>query len=148
MRRRRGERGQTTIFIVGLAVVLLMTVAVVVDASAAFLRRQGLDTLADGAALAGADAGASGRDVYVNGVDPERLELFADSARAGVEDYLQRSGAHRRFPGLTYVVRVDPATRSVSVVVRAPLELPFTLPGLPGRTMVGATGSAVVVPEG
>lgn len=148
MRRRGGERGQTTIFIVGLAVVLLMTVAVVVDASAAFLRRQGLDTLADGAALAGADAGASGRDVYVNGVDPERLELFADSARAGVEDYLQRSGAHRRFPGLTYVVRVDPATRSVSVVVRAPLELPFTLPGLPGRTMVGATGSAVVVPEG
>ena len=34
---------------------LLMTIAVVVDASAAFLRRQDLATLAEGAALQGAD---------------------------------------------------------------------------------------------
>jgi hypothetical protein len=145
--RRRSERGQTTILIVGLAVVLLLTVAVVVDASAAFLRRQGLDTLADGAALAGADAGASGEDVYTEGLDAERLELFADSARAGVADYLVRSGARQRVPGLSYTVRVDESTRTVTVVVRTPLDLPFTVPGAGGSTTVSATGSAIVAPD-
>jgi uncharacterized membrane protein len=147
MTRPRDEHGQTTIFIVGLAVVLLLTVAVVVDSSAAFLRRQGLDTLADGAALAGADAGASGESVYTEGLDAERLELFADSARVGVADYLVRSGAHQRFPGLSYSVSVDTSARSVTVVVRTPLQLPFTVPGAGDTTTVSATGSAIVAPE-
>jgi hypothetical protein len=47
-----------TLLIVGLAVVLMTAIAVVVDATAAFLQRQGLATVADGAALAGADAGS------------------------------------------------------------------------------------------
>jgi uncharacterized membrane protein len=49
--------------IVGLAVVAIMLIGVVVDASAAYLRRSGLDSLADGAALAAAD-GVQGRQVY------------------------------------------------------------------------------------
>ncbi len=56
MSARRDEAGQATVLIIGFAVVLAMVVAVVTDASAAYLQRQGLDTLADGAALAGADA--------------------------------------------------------------------------------------------
>ena len=48
------ERGTVTLLIVGFAVVLLMMAAVVTDASAAYLQRQGLDTLADGAALTAA----------------------------------------------------------------------------------------------
>ena len=66
---RRDERGQATVMIIGLAVVLLMAAVVVVDASAAYLQRQGLDTVADGAALAGADAGSRNLDVlYGEGV--------------------------------------------------------------------------------
>lgn len=144
---RRGEAGQTTLLIVGLAVVLLMTVAVVVDASAAFLHRQGLDTLADGAALAAADAGASGEEVYTQGVDPERLVLSADAARTGVAVYLRRCGAFQQYPGLAYHVEVDTAGRTVSVRLQAPLELPLTIPGGPGRATIGATGSAVVAPR-
>ena len=64
----RSESGQATILIVGLATVLAMGVAVVTDASAAYLQRQGLDNLADGAALAGADLGAAGDDVYTGGI--------------------------------------------------------------------------------
>ena len=58
MRRRddHGQQGQATLMIVGFAFVLAMAVALVVDASAAYLQRQGLDTVADGAALRGADA--------------------------------------------------------------------------------------------
>ncbi len=145
--RTRTEHGSTTVLIIGFAVVLLMLIAVVVDASAAYLQRQGLDNLADGAALAGADAGASGEDVYTQGVDEERLRLFADSARAGVADYLARSGAHGDYPGLRFDVRVDAANRAVTVRLHAPLELPLTVPGSPEQAVIGATGSAIVRPE-
>ncbi|MFC6345663.1 pilus assembly protein TadG-related protein, partial [Nocardioides hankookensis] len=66
--RRRDEDGQTTVLIVGFALVLVMAVAMVVDVSAAYLQRQGLDTVADGAALRAADLGATGEEVYAGGV--------------------------------------------------------------------------------
>ena len=141
--RRADERGQTTVLIVGLASVLAMSIALVVDASAAYLQRQGLDTLADGAALRGADLGATGEEVYEEGVD-ERLELTAAQARAAVAGYLRTTGAHARYPGLSYTVSVDPSARRVVVRLSAPLDLPLTIPGSPERATVGATGSAVV----
>jgi uncharacterized membrane protein len=140
---RADQRGQASVLIVGLAVVLAMTVALVVDASAAYLQRQGLDTLADGAALRGADLGATGEDVYEEGVD-ERLELTASQARAAVGAYLRGTGAYGRYPGLSYSVRVDPATQSVEVRLTAPMDLPLSIPGSPERASIGATGSAVV----
>ena len=47
----RDESGQTTVMIVGFAVVLMTAVGMVVNVSAAYLQRQSLDNLADGAAL-------------------------------------------------------------------------------------------------
>ena len=72
---RSSEAGQVSVLIIGLMIVLAMTVAVVVDASAAYLHRQRLDTLADGAALYAADAAATGRETYLHGVEGERLDL-------------------------------------------------------------------------
>jgi hypothetical protein len=141
--RARDERGQTTLLIVGLAVVLLMMAAVVTDASAAYLQRQGLDTLADGAALTAADAGASGTEVYGEGLGDD-LRLDAGTARAAALDYLTRVGAFRRFPGLTVEVAVDPTSRRVFVAVRAPVHLPLRVPGGPTSASIGATGAATV----
>jgi hypothetical protein len=131
--------------IIGLAVVLLMAVAVVVDSSAAFLHRQRLDTVADGAALAGADAGSRDLDtLYGDGVAAEgRLDQVQALARAAVAEHLRRSGAHAAYPGLTYEVSFG-ADDSVTVRVAAPLDLPLTLPGAPRSTVVSATGEAVV----
>ena len=142
----RDERGQATVLIIGLATFLAMTVALVVDATAAYLQRQGLDTLADGAALRGADLGATGKDVYEGGVPADRLELTAAQVRQAVDVYLRDAGAYTRYPGLSYRVRVDPTTQSVEVSLSAPLELPLTVPGLaragPGRRhRVGRRGS-------
>lgn len=133
--------------IIGLAFVLAMGVALVVDASAAYLQRQGLDTVADGAALRGADLGATGREVYTGGVPGDRLELTADAVRASVHDYLVSSGAYTSYPGLSFAVDVDRANSSVTVHLRAPLDLPLTVPGSPGVATIGASGSAIVVAE-
>jgi hypothetical protein len=137
------ERGTATLLLVGLAVVLGMMAAVVTDASAAYLQRQGLDTVADGAALTAADAGSSGSTSYGGGVAGQ-LHLDPATARAAVADYLHRSGALDRYPGLTARVSVDATSERVVVDVRAPVHLPLHVPGSPSRAVVGATGSAQV----
>jgi hypothetical protein len=141
---RTTESGQATLLIIGLAGVLATGVAVVTDASAAYLQRQGLDSLADGAALAGADVGAAGDDVYTGGVDGDRLAITRAEAEAAVQEYLQRAGARTHYPGLVAHVTADPATQSIRVTLTAPLHLPLTFPGSPGTATIGATGAAVV----
>ena len=143
---RPDERGQMTLLIVGFAVVLMTTIAVVVDATAAFLQRQELATLADGAALAGADAGSRNEpDLYTNGIaeDP-RLDLRQRVAAAAVVDHLASTGAHADHPGLSWTVALADGDDSVVVRIRAPLDLPLTFPGAPQTAPVSATVSATV----
>ncbi len=144
-RRRRDERGQVSVLIIGFSALLLMAMVVVIDATAAYLERQRLDTIADGAALRAADAGAQGRDVYAGGVRDRPLDLTARSARAGVAAYLRDVGAYAEHPGLSYTVRV--VGDEVRVTVTADADLPLTVPGAPSSARVSATGSAVVTPE-
>lgn len=141
------ERGQVTVLIVGFAALVALLIAVVVDASAAYLQRQGLETLADGAALHGADLGATGEDVYTGGVTGDRLELTRTQATSAVRRYLVDVGAYRRYPGLDVQVLVDPLAERITVRLSAPLELPLTFPGSPESAHVGAKGSAVVSPD-
>ena len=136
----RDQRGQTSVLIIGFAFVLLVMVGVVVDASAAYLQRQGLDTLADGAALAGADE-VRGLGVYEGGLTGERAPLDAAAARAAVHDYLLGIGAYDEHPGLSFDVAIR--DRSVIVRVSAPLDLPVTVDGVTD-TRVDARGAAVV----
>ena len=140
--RHRDERGQATVLIVGFAGVLAMVIALVVDTSAAYLQRQGLDTLADGAALRGADLGATGEDVYQGGVPEDTLALTPGRARQAVAAYLSAAGAYAGYPGLSFTVRVQ--GDRVEVHLTAPLDLPLSIPGSPERASIGATGSAVV----
>jgi hypothetical protein len=122
-------------------VVLMLLVGVTVDASAAYLRRQGLDNLADGAALAAAD-GVQGRQVYAGGLG-ERALIDPLVAREHVATYLLEVDAARTYPGLRYAV--DAGADRVVVTISAPLDLPITPPGWQGRPMVSATAAAYVV---
>lgn len=131
-----------TLMIVGFAVVLLLAVALVVDASAAYLQRQGLATLADGAALAGADGGAKGAEVYGGGLQGDNAQLVAKAARTAIQEYFTRHDAAERYPGLVYDVSVTVDT--IQVQVKAPIELPLSIPGSPQNPSIGVTGSAVV----
>ena len=144
----RDERGQASVLIIGFAGLIALVIALVVDATAGYLQRQGLDSLADGAALHGADLGATGEEVYGGGVPAERLTLTAGRARVAVTGYLERAGAYERYPGLSCAVSVDPATGRVVVRLQAPLDLPLEMPGGPDRRAVSATGSAIVGVDG
>jgi hypothetical protein len=113
----------------------------VVDASAAYLRRSGLDSLADGAALAAAD-GVEGRQVYEGGLG-DRAEIDPEAARRYVADYLTASGAAAHYPGLSY--RVETSTDRVVVHLTSPLDLPLSPPGWESRPVISGTAAAVVV---
>jgi Putative Flp pilus-assembly TadE/G-like len=140
----RDQRGQVSLLIIGLAVVVMLLVAVVVDASAAYLRRTGLDSLADGAALAAAD-GVQGRQVYEGGLG-ERADIDPVVARRYVAEYFRDTGAARRFPGLQY--DVEAGADRVVVHVAAPLRLPITPPGWEKRpTITGTAASFVLVSD-
>ena len=139
--RPAGECGQTSLLIIGFAVVAALMVAVVVDASAAYLHRQGLSSLADGAALAAAD-GVQGEQVYTGGLG-ERARIDPVAAERYVADYLGALGATGSYPGLSYEV----SARADRVVVRvgAPLDLPLSVPGVERRPLVTATAASVVM---
>lgn len=143
-RRAPSEPGQTSVLVVGFAAVALMMVAVVVDASAAYLQRQGLDSLADGAALAGAD-GVQGEHVYTHGLG-ERAQIDPVAAEQHVAAYLDALGAQARYPGLSYTVGTT--ADSVVVSVSAPLDLPLRLSGVASVPHVTATAASQVWVDG
>ena len=139
---RRDEGGQTSVLLVGFFVVVVLLVVVVVDASAAYLRRQRLDSLADGAALAAVD-GIRGEQLYEGGLG-EQVGLDPGGARAFAADYLARE-AVGRYPGLRW--DVSTGVDSVEVEVSAPLELPIAPPGWVGGTVTGRAAAYVAVSD-
>lgn len=137
---RRDDSGQVGLLIIGFFLVGVLLVAVVVDASAAYLRRTSMNNLADGAALAAAE-GVQGEYIYTSGIDA-RAPIDADAARQHVLEYLMESGALADYPGLTW--RVEQEGEQVRVHVSAPLELPLSVAGLADDTVVGGEAAALV----
>lgn len=142
MRRVEREEGQVSLLIVGLALILLMATAVVVDASAAYLQRQALSGVADGAALTGADLGATG--VYDEGIPADRLLPSRQQVDAAVRQYLRATGAYDRYPGLRHDVHVDATDRAVAVRLWTRVRLPLAVPGIARHTEVSARSRAAV----
>jgi hypothetical protein len=134
--RRSDEAGQTALLVVGFFLVAVLLVVVVVDASAAYLQRQRLDALADGAALAATQA-VEGEQVYTEGLG-ERARLDPAEARRHVAAYLRRSGQGR------LGFRVRTTTDSVEVEVSSVLDLPLAPPGWTGRTTVTGRAASYV----
>lgn len=145
MNRPRDQRGSATPLILAFTAIILLLVAVVVDASAAYLARQRLDALADGAALQGADFGAQGFDAYDGGLATGDLSIARREAEQAVRAYLRDVGAAVDHPGIRAVVRVQ--DDRVVVELEAPLDLPLSLPGAPANPTIRSVGSAVVDPE-
>lgn len=138
---RREERGTASVMIIGFFLVIALTVAVVVDASAAYLRRQGLANLADAAALAAAD-GVKAEQVYSGGLI-EPLAVDVDAARRHAAAYLEQSGATTKYDGLSLDVGVS--GEAVTVRLSASMGLPIAPPGWDDSSVVTAESAAFVV---
>ena len=87
---KRREEGTISVMVVGFFIVVALLAVVVVNSSAAFLQRQELDNVADGAALAAADA-LNQDSIYTDGIGKD-APLDVDQARQIVADYLDSTG--------------------------------------------------------
>ena len=135
---RRSESGSVTPLIIGFTLVIAVLLAVVIDASAAFLLRQRLDSVADAAALA-ATEGLEGEAAYTGGLDGR-----AEIDEAAATRYAAASiAATRGVDGIGFEVRAR--ERVVEVVVHAPLHLPLPVPGISGSMVTGHAASVVEI---
>ncbi|MRK01041.1 MULTISPECIES: pilus assembly protein TadG-related protein [Aeromicrobium] len=125
----RREEGQITVMTIGFLVFIGLLAAVVINASAAFLERQELDNMADGAALAAAD-GLS-RDIFYR-----RGEVTLDDAEARrlVGSYVTGDGIR--------IVRVSTDEEEVSVRLERSIDLAISPPGFTSRTTIVSEATA------
>jgi hypothetical protein len=109
------EDGTITVMTIGFLLFLGLLAVVVINSSAAFLQRQRLDNVADGAARTAAD-GLSREAFYRRG----EVELDASQVRQLVDDYVSSPGiriAHVRADGDRVQVRLE---RSVGLALAPP----------------------------
>lgn len=130
----RREEGTITVMAVGFLIFLGLLAVVVVNSSAAFLQRQQLDNLADGAALAAAD-GLSEDAFYRTG----EITLDDGQARELVRDYVS-SGDIR-------IARVQTEGDRVSVRLERTVGLAFAPPGWESRTTIVSEATAQLRPS-
>lgn len=125
----KDERGTVTVMTIGFLFLLGLLTVVVVDSSAAFLERQRLNNLADGAAIAAAD-GLDEPGFYAD----RQVVLDPAEARRLVGDYL--AGEQVR----NVDVRADGDT--VSVHLERELDLALAPPGWASSTTIVADATA------
>jgi hypothetical protein len=144
---RRDDGGQTTVLILGYAVVVLALILTVASATTVHLTRHRLLSVADGAALDAADA-LDNRRFYAElggaGPGPDQVvALTAESVRTSVAGYLAASPAAAALGDVTVAAPTDTPdgfTAQVTLVTRARLPL---LPALFGdRAAVDVTVTA------
>lgn len=129
---RRGDDGSVLLLGVGLVAMCGLALTVLADVSSAFLQRQRLLAVADGAALAGAQA----IDLSVYYEDGATASTRLDRGLVGVavRKHLRAAGIE----GLS-AERVFSDGHSVTVALDAPLNLPFFADLLPSDVRVEST---------
>lgn len=132
---RRGcarDDGQLTILVLGFAVILLMLVALVTDASKIFLAQRSLSGAADAAAVAGANA-VDESAVYT-GQAGDALPLTSRSVRDAVDGYVADAGLARPDRFNRFAVAAATTQDGVTATVRLTATVPLPFPKLLPRT--------------
>jgi hypothetical protein len=119
----RREDGQITVMTIGFFMFLGLLAVVVINSSAAFLQRQQLDNVADGAALAAAD-GLSRADFYRRG----EVKLDGREARRLIGEYVTGDGVR--------VVSVSTDGDQVHVRLERTISMAIAPPGWTSRTTI------------
>lgn len=118
MNRRPRDEGSILVLSLGFIVICILALAVVVDASTVFLARRALQSQADGAALAGAQA-IDLEAYYARGAS-SRIRLDESGVRAAVDRHV------RRDPGDGRLARVMMRDDVVLVTMTDRVRPPFS----------------------
>jgi uncharacterized membrane protein len=131
---RLGEQGQTTVLVVGLAIVVFAVCGLAVDGTRAFLFRRTLQNIADSSVIAAAGEISRARYYESGGRD---LELDPVEANRTARKWLAQRG-------VPLAVNVQANERGVTVTARAALEP--TLLGIIGIDRIPVEVQAVAQP--
>ena len=118
MTPRPRDEGSILVLSLGFIIICIIALAVVVDASTVFLARRALQSQADGAALAGAQA--IDLDAYYSEGASERIRLDEASVRAAVDRHVRRDPGDGRLTGVT--MRDDVVLVTMTDRVRPPFS--------------------------
>lgn len=118
MRVRPRDEGSILVLSLGFIVICILALAVVVDASTLFLARRALQSQADGAALAGAQA-IDLDSYYANGASA-RIRLDATRVRGAVERHVRRDPGDGQLTGVS--LRQDVVVVTMTDRVRPPFS--------------------------
>jgi hypothetical protein len=118
MSRRGRDEGSILVLSLGFIVICILALAVVVDASTVFLARRALQSQADAAALAGAQAIDLGA-YYADGASA-RIRLDPAGIRAAVERHVRRDPGDGRLTAVS--LREDVVLVSMTDRVRPPFS--------------------------
>lgn len=129
------DNGSVSVMTIGFLVVIGLLATVVVNASGAFLAKQRLNHLADGAAIAAADG--LDENGFYSGND---VLLAPPAARRLAAEYL--AGEPIR------IVAVTADAESVTVRLARDVDMALTPPGWAGETTVVAVATAELRPTG
>lgn len=143
--RPSADDGQTTVLTIGLTAVVVALLLVLFAATSVLIQARKVQSLADGAALAGAEQLA-----FELGADP-RVVLDPGSVQGSAGEYLAAVGAQEAVPGIGAVssgVAGDGATVVVRIEARVSLVPPsggWATGLFPATVPVSAEGSSRTV---
>lgn len=133
-----GEQGSTLLLTIFFSFLALVIVLVVVAASSLYLERKRLFTLADGAALAGAEAWSLDAVTTADGELAVRLD--DEAVQDAVTRYLDDAAG--RLDGVELVRAVSRDGRSATVTLRAEWRAPLHTEVLPMSVPIEVTTTA------
>jgi hypothetical protein len=139
----KSDRGSVLTFGIGLVVLLLMLVTVSVNLASLWTTKVTLRTIADGAALSGAQ-GIDVTSIYKSGVQ-NSVRLSPRNARTRINRYLDQPLVRKRVHGLQVVSVIVVGSR-VRVVLSCEPHLPFgyLLPTHVSRIQAVATAKQLI----
>ena len=118
MTKRASDDGSILVLSLGFIVICILALAVVVDASTVFLARRALQSQADAAALAGAQA--IDVDAYYSGGADARIRLDPAGIRRAVERHVRRDPGDGRLAAVS--LRNDIVLVAMTDRVRPPFS--------------------------
>ena len=118
----KSDDGSILLFGVGLSIAALMIATVAINVASIWTTRNVLDGIADGAALAAAQA-IDADTVYRDGITSQ-LTISEKAARIRVQAYIREAGASAQVKQF-FEKSVSVTGKSVTVTVQAKPKLPF-----------------------